>query len=354
MAVAPMADAHPVSQGALHIGVFPDRVRVQATVSSEEVIVAATHGGRARLSPLEMIRSHGAYLLAHFRLTADGRRLEGRLVTVPERASDRPEYQLEYQVRGGVPQELRIQQDVLREFEFAPGNPWEASYVVQIQRHDRLAKGLLLTSDAALIVDLNRMAAGVDTLRMIGEYVRHGIRHILAGYDHLLFLMALVLAMTTLWDLVAVISAFTLAHSISLTLSVVGATRLPEGLVEPMIAASIVVVALQNVVGPKQSRGAGRLWIAFFFGLFHGLGFAGGLLAAMQGLAGFAAGAAIAAFSAGVEIGHQLVVLPVFFVLRTIRGQPSSGPAGARPRVLRYASAAICVAGIFYLVSALR
>jgi hypothetical protein len=253
-----------------------------------------------------------------------------------------------------VPQELRIQQDVLREFEFAPGNPWEASYVVQIQRHDRLAKGLLLTSDAALIVDLNRMAAGVDTLRMIGEYVRHGIRHILAGYDHLLFLMALVLAMTTLWDLVAVISAFTLAHSISLTLSVVGATRLPEGLVEPMIAASIVVVALQNVVGPKQSRGAGRLWIAFFFGLFHGLGFAGGLLAAMQGLAGFAAGAAIAAFSAGVEIGHQLVVLPVFFVLRTIRGQPSSGPAGARPRVLRYASAAICVAGIFYLVSALR
>jgi hydrogenase/urease accessory protein HupE len=189
---------------------------------------------------------------------------------------------------------------------------------------------------------------------MAREYIHHGIMHILSGYDHLLFIAALALAVATLWDLVKVITAFTLAHSITLTLSVLNIVRLPENIVEPMIAASIVFVALQNVIVPKRSRGAGRLCVAFFFGLFHGLGFAGGLLGAMEGMAGFAVGLAISAFSIGVEIGHQAVVLPIFVVLKVMRHRAAPKTAAVPGRVLRYGSAGICAAGVFYLIVALH
>jgi hypothetical protein len=354
-AVAPrIAAAHPVAQGALDVVVFPERVSVTARVSMEEVLVAAVYGARKTTAVLEMMRAHGDYLLAHFCVAADGRQLDGRVVKVPEQADGRPVYELEYRLVGGAPANIVLQQDALREFEFAPGNPWEANYVVRIERYGGSAiEGLLLSSARSLAVDLNRMTSGVDRTRMAREYVHHGIMHILSGYDHLLFIAALALGVATLWDLVKVVSAFTVAHSITLTLAVFNIVRLPENIVEPMIAASIVFVALQNVIVPERSRGTGRLCVAFFFGLFHGLGFAGGLLSAMEGMAGLAVGLAILAFSTGVEIGHQMVVLPIFGALTTARRLAS--PAALVPvRVVRYGSAGIFAAGIFYLVAALH
>jgi hydrogenase/urease accessory protein HupE len=354
-ALAPrVVAAHPVAQGALDVVVFPERVSVTARVSMEEVLVAAAYGAQKTTSVLEMMRAHGDYLRAHFRVVADGRQLEGRVVKVPEQADGRPVYELEYRLVGGAPARIVFEQDALREFEFAPGNPWEANYVVRIERHGGSAiEGLLLSSARSLAVDLNRITSGVDRARMAREYFHHGIMHILSGYDHLLFIAALALGVATLWDLVKVVSAFTVAHSITLTLSVFNIVRLPENIVEPMIAASIVFVALQNVIVPESSRGAGRLCVAFFFGLFHGLGFAGGLLSAMEGMAGLAVGLAILAFSAGVEIGHQMVVLPIFGTLTTARRL--APPAALVPvRVVRYGSAGIFAAGIFYLVAALH
>jgi hypothetical protein len=355
-AVAPrMAAAHPVAQGALDVIVFPERVSVTVRVSMEEVLVAAVYGAQKTTLLLDMMRAHGDYLLAHFRVAADGRQLDGRVVKLPEQADGRPVYELEYRLVGGAPARIVFQQDALREFEFAPGNPWEASYVVRAGRAGEAPiEGLLLASREPLAIDLNSTAgARLDKIRLAKEYIQHGVMHILSGYDHLLFIAALALAVATLWDLIKVISAFTLAHSITLTLSVFNIVRLPENIVEPMIAASIVFVALQNVIVPERGRGAGRLCVAFFFGLFHGLGFAGGLLSAMEGMAGLAVGLAILAFSAGVEIGHQMVVLPIFGALTTARRL--APPAALVPvRVVRYGSAGIFAAGIFYLVAALH
>ena len=356
------AAAHPVAQGTLEIVVFPERISVTATVSMEEVLVAAAYGGQKHASALEMVHGHGDYLLAHLRVAADGQPLDGLVVKRPEQADGRPIYGLEYRMESGAPAPARIalQEDVLREFEFAPGNPWEASYVVRVRRHGGPAmEGLLLTSREPLVIDLNAIAPGqgawssIDKARMAKDYIRHGIMHILSGYDHLLFIAALALAVATFWDLVKVISAFTFAHSLTLTLSVLNVVRLPSNIVEPMIAASIVFVALQNVIVPQRSRGAGRLCVAFFFGLFHGLGFAGGLLSAMEGMIGFAVGLAIVAFSLGVEIGHQMVVLPIFGTLKIVcRAAPQA--AHVPGRVLRFGSAVILVAGVFYLVVALH
>jgi hydrogenase/urease accessory protein HupE len=182
-----------------------------------------------------------------------------------------------------------------------------------------------------------------------------GIRHILTGYDHLLFVTALVLAATTLWDLIKVVSTFTLAHTITLTLAAMNLIHLPERVVEPLIAASIVFVAIQNVFWPRQARGWSRLGAAFFFGLFHGLGFAGGLLDAMHEMQSGTMFLAILAFSIGIETGHQMVVLPLFAALKTVRSAQSNVVARTHlsMKIQRIGSAGISVAGIYYLCLAL-
>ena len=164
------------------------------------------------------------------------------------------------------------------------------------------------------------------------------------------------LAVVSLLDLVKVVTAFTVAHTLTLTLAALDIVRLPGRIVEPMIAASIVFVALQNLVSPARSRGWTRLAVAFGFGLFHGLGFAGGLLAAMEGLPGGTIVLAIAAFSVGVEIGHQLVALPLFGALKIMRSisRRAADPERVPRWATRIGSGAIGAAGLVYLVAALR
>jgi hypothetical protein len=171
-----------------------------------------------------------------------------------------------------------------------------------------------------------------------------------------LFISALVLAATTLWDLIKVVTAFTVAHTITLTLAALRLVHVSEHIVEPLISLSIVFVALQNVFWPKNSRGAVRLAAAFFFGLFHGLGFAGGLLDAMQEMRGTTVFLAIIAFSIGVEAGHQMVVLPLFGTLKLIRHTRDNPAAKERfsMAVQRIGSAGISLAGLFYLFVALK
>lgn len=359
------AGAHPVAQGAMEIVAHSDRVEIRARVSVEEAFVAE---GFTKDAPAENTAAiwtrHGDYLLKHLFVDADGTRLAGRLVRiVPPRAAFTSEH-IDYEFacalpKGAVPKRVTVTQNVLNEFEFAVGNPWEATFVVTVSQEGRTAvSGLLFTSKAPVVLDCDWVTihapageAQIDRGRMFREYVHHGIMHILTGYDHLLFMTGLVLAVASLVDLVKVVTAFTLAHTVTLTLSVLNIFRLSSHLVEPMIAASIVFVAAQNIFFPAQSRGWTRLLVAFGFGLFHGLGFAGGLLDAMEGLPGLAVATAIVAFSIGVELGHQAVVLPLFFGLKALRKNPATL---TRFPIPRYASALVCFAGMYYLVAALR
>ena len=341
----------------------PSEVTVRVTVSLEEVLVGSAYGATPAKSPEEAAKAHGPYLLEHLRLTADGLRLHGRLLqsTKEHETAVRFIYEFVYPLEKPAA-EFRFEQDVLNEFEFAPGNRWEASYVVRVIEDGLAREGLLLTSRQPLVIHRENPATvsettpRLDRWQVVHDYFHHGLLHILTGYDHLLFVTALVLAVRTLWELVMVVTAFTLAHSITLALSAFDLFRLPSAVVEPVIAASIVFVALQNVFWPERTRGWTRLAVAFFFGLFHGLGFAGGLLEAMQGMSSHALVLAILGFSAGVEVGHQVVVLPTFCALKlahTFRGRDPE--TGARPLLIsRWVSAAISVAGMIYLGAALR
>ena len=357
--------AHPVAQGAMEIVVHTDRVEVRARASVEGAFVAEGFGKGAPAESTEAIwPRHGEYLLKHLFVDADGAKLTGRVVNItPPPAAFATAfigYELEYTLPAGiVPKRVTVTQDILNEFEFAKGNPWEATFVTTISQAGTTPQsGLLFTRKTPVLLDCDwttvQSPAGaprIDRARMVWEYTHHGIMHILTGYDHLLFMAGLVLAVSSLLDLVKVVTAFTVAHTVTLTLSVLNVVRLPSHIVEPVIAASIVFVAAQNIFFPSQSRGWSRLAVAFGFGLFHGLGFAGGLLDTMEGLPGLAIATAIVSFSIGVEIGHQAVALPLFFGMKALRKRPA---VTAPLAVGRYASAAVCFAGMYYLVAALR
>ena len=141
------------------------------------------------------------------------------------------------------------------------------------------------------------------------SFVHSGFVHILGGTDHLLFLLCLVVPFRRFWPLVAIVTAFTVAHSITLIATALGhgpdALWFPP-LIEVLIAASIFYMALENVLGP----GLRRRWIvAFGFGLVHGFGFAYGLQQMLQ-FAGAHLVTSLLAFNVGVELG-QLAVLIV-------------------------------------------
>jgi len=372
---------HPLSQGTLEVLIHRDRVLVRASVTQEEVSVTdMLTSSDASPAPQngvgDVYQRHARYLAAHIHVAADGKELRGTVQRIIPPAGPstglmpsitrRAVYELEYPLDAGAapPQNVTLRHDVLTDSQLMPGTKWEATYVVRIaQEGHGAAEGLLLTAREPLEFPCDWTAgaagvaaAGVGLMRLAGEYLRHGIHHILTGYDHLLFISALVLATTRFWDLVRVVTAFTLAHTITLTLAALKLVHLPEGVVEPLIAGSIVFVAVQNVFWPKRTRGWGRLGAAFFFGLFHGLGFAGGLLEAMQDMGGWTVLVAIACFSLGVEIGHQMIVLPLFGGLKIARRTQSDMQSKEQLsiRAQRLGSAAISLAGLFYLVVALR
>jgi hydrogenase/urease accessory protein HupE len=146
-------------------------------------------------------------------------------------------------------------------------------------------------------------AAPPSLLDVIGRYIEAGIAHIFLGYDHIAFLAAVVLWARRLWPVVKVVTAFTIAHSITLSLAALDIVRIASAIIEPAIAATIVYVAAENFL----SRDVEKRWRdAFGFGLIHGFGFASALQ--QFGLPRNALVPALASFNIGVEIGQILIV----------------------------------------------
>jgi len=365
------ARAHPLLQDAMLVESAPGQLRLTINVSLVEISVAEG----VALGPFGVtdsgawdgaVQKHGDYLLKHLGIGSGTNRLTGHVTGVaPPSEFDQSEntfyqYELTYPTTGPLPASLVISQDMLREWPYAPGTAWDVSYVLHIKPagSETVTSRLLTGRQPVTISTASTAPSGGDesngnttACATFCAYLWHGIWHILAGYDHLLFVAALVLAVNSFWELVKVIAAFTCAHTLTLALSVFDIFRLPSGIVEPVISLSIVLVALENIFWPERAHSRARLAIAFGFGLIHGLGFAGGLLDAMQGLPPVSLWIALGAFSLGVEIGHQVVVLPLFGLLKLNRRH---GGTGLQTPALQYGSAIIACCGTGYLVIALR
>lgn len=194
----------------------------------------------------------------------------------------------------------------------------------------------------------------IGTGAVLRSFFLHGVRHILTGYDHLLFLCALLLGVTSLWQLVKIVTAFTIAHSITLTLAALGLIHVPSYITEPIIAASIICVALQNIFRPAASGGGLRIAVVMLFGLFHGLGFAGGLIELMHSQPRDVLVYALIGFSVGVEAGNQLVLLPLWGLQQAAKRVRIHNFRQNQPGILgHFASGIIAAAGLYYLVIAL-
>lgn len=259
-----------------------------------------------------------------------------------------------------------------------PYDPLHESFVT-VRLDGRLVAELILTADrpsgeAAL-------GAGLPRRAVVERFIRSGVEHIAVGPDHVLFLIGLLLLGGTVWQLIGIVTAFTVAHSVTLSLAVLDVVSPPAALVEPAIALTICVVAGSNLASIYRDRGASpprsplrarsrgplrpaplaqgapqgapetavrhrdyRVAFAFFFGLIHGFGFAAVLKT--MALPQAALGWSLFAFNLGVEIGQLAIVAVVATLLVWI--------ARVRPGLHRSlgigGSLAVLWAGFFWFV----
>ena len=181
------------------------------------------------------------------------------------------------------------------------------------------------------------------TFEVVRTFVLQGIHHIFIGPDHILFIVGLLLLGGSLVRLLKIVTAFTIAHSITLVLATLRIVQPPARLVEPMIALSIVYVGVETLLALRHPRDW-RARIAFLFGFVHGFGFAGVLRE--FGLPSGALGWSLASFNIGVEIGQACIVLAVAPPLALLRTQR---PALAR-RVVQFGATGIILAGAWWFI----
>ncbi len=219
-------------------------------------------------------------------------------------------------------------------------------YDPQHQTFINFYEGQTLTSQAILDAKRTRFEYFAGTrqgvLAVVRRFVPSGVHHILIGPDHLLFLVGLLLLGGSLRRLITVVTAFTIAHSITLSLAALNIFSPPARVVEPAIALSIVYVGADNLMvhGGRDVRA----WIAFAFGLIHGFGFAN-VLREMD-LPSRALGWSLFSFNVGVEIGQVLVVVTVATALAALRARNEM--AGRRLAIA--GSVVVIAAGAYWFI----
>jgi hypothetical protein len=225
----------------------------------------------------------------------------------------------------------RTMTDALVRIEFADGTDWTRR---------------LTPREPAAEIPLRPSAAGVA-----GEYITLGVEHILLGIDHLLFVLVLLMVTRGSWMLVKTVTAFTVAHSITLALAALGVVHVPQAPVEAIIALSIVFVASEILHTRKGRVGitARAPWlVALSFGLLHGFGFAGALTEI--GLPQGHVPLALLFFNLGVEVGQLLFIAAMLGIAGLARCLPVAIPGWAQ-QVPPYAIGSVAMFWVFERVA---
>jgi hydrogenase/urease accessory protein HupE len=185
---------------------------------------------------------------------------------------------------------------------------------VRIPDQERLYEEL---ASKTLNIELPREAPrDVHPFATFAHFVREGILHIFTGYDHVAFIVTLILAVKSWRQLGVVVTSFTAAHSITLALATLSVVTLPSRFVEPLIALSVLIVAVDAIARPLAKA---RTSMAFGFGLVHGLGLSNVLRD--LGLSGRELVPALLGFNVGVELGQLVIVAPMFLLVLRLRKQ---------------------------------
>jgi hydrogenase/urease accessory protein HupE len=244
---------------------------------------------------------------------------------------------------GQATNEIRVQSAILSLV--APGH--RQLLTLEDASGHELTKRFLNEKDDTFVWPLVATAGGAAPPGVVRvtfwEFLKFGVEHILIGYDHLAFLLGLLLVTRRFLPALQVITCFTLAHSVTLGLAALNVVNLPSRIVEPLIAASIAYVGVENIW--RKGDPHGRWRVTLCFGLIHGFGFASVLRD--KGLGGGVGGIALPLFSfnLGVEVGQLMVaalLLPVVWSLHRWKPFPRYGVPAL--------SALLTVLGLFWLV----
>jgi hypothetical protein len=350
---APFALAHIASNGFLNIKVDGSQVTgaLELAIRDGELAVGLDRDGDGKVTWGELRSSQDTlqrYVQGHLHLAgaAGPCRMDFRPVEVNERV-DGSYLWLPFTADcGGAFKRLSIEYQVL-----GAEDPSHRG-LLTLSANGAAQTAVLGGDPAARLFDLEHPSPWSAFI----EYLHAGVWHIWSGIDHLLFLLSLLLPAVLVrrqnrWEavpmaapafanIVKVVTAFTLAHSITLSLAAFDVIRLPGRLTESVIAASIIVAALNNVF-PRVTEGRWR--IAFAFGLLHGFGFASVL--AEMGLPKDARLVSLIAFNLGVEAGQLAVVLAVMPVAYLLRST-----AFYRRGVMPWGSSAIAALALVWFV----
>lgn len=353
------AEAHPLLQDHLEI--------VRDPRAESEVTILITSTLRATLTALGRAPRAGAfyapdeveravqeglpYLLAHLHVeidhvpvtpTAADVSLTGPVTQPVHRLLDTEKLfsraTLRFRAPGRRPSTISLSHTMLTDVVEPSGARFSLDYVVA----DAPGGARVLRAGETLDLPLGAARASSSGETFV-SFLREGALHILGGFDHLLFLAAIALGALRVRSLFVVVAAFTLAHTVTLTLATLGLVHVPAAIVEPLIGVSIVVAAALALTG----RARGRALTAFGFGLVHGLGFASGLDAALGGDRAHLA-LALLAFTVGIEVVQQALVLPAFALARAARKTPRG------TRVVEWATLIVIVLGALFVVQALK
>jgi hypothetical protein len=359
MLCGPLAQAHIASNGFLTLKVDGAQVSgaMELAIRDGELAVGLDHDGNGQVTWGELKSSQSAlqnYLLGHLRLSGDSGPCNVAFapVEVNERV-DGTYLWLPLNIDCGVGlKRLSIDYTILDVED--PSHRGLLTLTANGTVQTAVLGGASVLSGASepRLFELEHLSSR----SAFTEYLRAGVWHIWSGIDHLLFLLSLLLPAVLLrrrnrWqavpvaapaflNIVKVVTAFTLAHSITLSLAAFDVIRLPSRLTESVIAASIIIAALNNVF-PKVTQGRWR--IAFAFGLLHGFGFASVL--AEMGLPTGARLVSLVAFNLGVEAGQLAVVLAIMPLAYVFRAT-----AFYRRGVMPWGSSAIaCLALVWFV-----
>ncbi len=288
-----MASAHGLPHSFIELrviaGGISGTVLVQAADLASDIHVGNPEALLGEVFVESHIREIHESLSKRLRVLADSKQIEPVWSDAFEIVKDEKSVRLHFTVeRSWAPEKIQVvgplyaQDKLHRTF-------------VTIYENDLIKVNEVLTEDHAVVEHKigTRESAGAVMSTFIGQ----GIHHIFIGPDHILFIIGLMLLGGGLWRLLKIVTAFTIAHSITLALATQHLLNPPTRLIEPIIALSIVVVGLFNIVGVKE-KGDLRVLFAFVFGLVHGFGFASVL--SEFGLPSGSLGVALFSFNVGV------------------------------------------------------
>ena len=252
-----------------------------------------------------------------FYIAIDGDELESATYRFPS-PTDIREDALTSQTRASLSQPIHIQVETRRTGGLVIAGPPDLGQIVIVAIVDGSRQPPILLGPAQLSPTI-ALASQSGMGQTISRFLAQGIVHIVPlGLDHILFLVSLTLVSVRLWPLFLQVSGFTLAHTLTLGLTIANIIPSAPTIIEPLIAFSIVLMAVLNIVQPRSTRFRGGLIIGL--GLLHGLGFAGALRA--LGLPTGDEVAALIAFNIGVEIGQMLVLTVALLITVRMMNKP--------------------------------